>query len=291
MKKQDVDIIVCVKQIRHTYTRTGMEEADHFLAPEDTVFAVNPPDVSALELALRARDRMGGGSITLLTAGPLIAEKALRACLAMGANRLCRVDVDDSLDPYRKSRVLAGFINRLGADAVLCGVASMDSRNGQVGPLLGHLLDVPYVADVTGWSVVEDLGSAVVQRNRGRGAAEELSCPLPAVLGVGTGRIDLRLPTFSGRQRAAASAMETFRCPNDKVAPRLATVSTGPARPRSRAAPAPDSRLPAHQRIELLLAGSLVEKKGRMLTGPVEDQVEGIVSFLQDRGILRSSKT
>ena len=49
-------IIVCAKQIRHTYARTGISPESHFICPEDGVYRVNPHDEAALELALRLKD-------------------------------------------------------------------------------------------------------------------------------------------------------------------------------------------------------------------------------------------
>ena len=49
--------------------------------------------------------------------------------------------------------------------------------------------------------------------------------------------------------------------------------------------PAPDTNLKAFDRIEQLLAGSLVEKKGIILGGSLESQVEGIITFLRTKGV------
>ena len=51
---------------------------------------------------------------------------------------------------------------------------------------------------------------------------------------------------------------------------------------------APDSRQHAYYRIMQLLTGSTVEKKGEILTGNPESQVEGIVAFLETNGFLES---
>jgi len=50
-------IIVCVKQIRQTYARTGMDPEQYFLKPEDSVYRINPYDEAALELALQHKRR------------------------------------------------------------------------------------------------------------------------------------------------------------------------------------------------------------------------------------------
>ncbi|MBL7225811.1 MAG: hypothetical protein ISS59_06720 [Desulfobacteraceae bacterium] len=44
----------------------------------------------------------------------------------------------------------------------------------------------------------------------------------------------------------------------------------------------------SYDRIQQLLTGSQVEKKGEMLRGSPESQVEGIISFLDRHGFLES---
>jgi len=74
----------------------------------------------------------------------------------------------------------------------------------------------------------------------------------------------------------------------DTVFPQSICTKTFPPRPRPKKALAPDSRLDAYDRIEQLLTGSRVEKKGEMLRGDPESQVKGIISFLDGHGFLES---
>ena len=60
-------IVVCVKQIAHTYARTGMDPDQYYLAPEDQVFRVNPCDELAIGMALHAKKIAGEAKIFLLT--------------------------------------------------------------------------------------------------------------------------------------------------------------------------------------------------------------------------------
>ena len=54
--------------------------------------------------------------------------------------------------------------------------------------------------------------------------------------------------------------------------------------------PAPDSEAEAFYRIEHLLMDSRVEKKGTILEGDRESQVDGILSFLEEHGFIESKK-
>ena len=303
-------IIVCAKQIRHTYARTGTSPEAHFIAPEDGIYRVDPHDETALELALRLKDQIDTATVVLLTLGPMIADTEIRRCLAAGADDLYQININaqpapkndpdplDQPDPWVKSDLIARAVAQLEADLVLCGKASLDKASGQVGALLAHRLDRPFVSAITDLAYtvgagVDDASADAtgaplqVQRSTGRGVREMIECRLPAVFSVDLGR-DLRLPKFAGRQRAQAYVPRQLDYGTDLDAPKTVCARRFQPRPRPKIVPAPDSGLPAYDRVEQLLTGSKVEKKGELLTGSTESQVEGIVTFLQANGFLES---
>ena len=293
-------IIVCAKQIRHTYARTGTSPELHYISPEDGVYRVNPHDEAALELALRLKDDYENITVVLLTLGPMIAEDEMRRCMATGADDLYQINVNrhppygedplDQPDPWVKSDLMARAVKDLKGDLVLCGKASLDKGSGQVGALLAHRLDLPFVSAITDLTItdlsMDKSGSTLqVQRSAGRGVREIIECRLPAVFSVDLGR-DLRLPKFAKRQWAEAYATRHLDYGADVDAPKMVCARRFQPRPRPKIVPAPDSRLQAYERIMQLLSGSKVEKKGEMLTGSPESQVDGIVAFLKANGFL-----
>ena len=111
-------IIVCLKQIRFTYARTGKIPEEYFLSPEDMITRINPHDEAALEIALCVKEIQGNGEIMIITLGPIITENELRRCLAMGADCLYQIDDRRELDSWQKSGLLARAIKDLEADIV-----------------------------------------------------------------------------------------------------------------------------------------------------------------------------
>ena len=283
-------IVVCVKQISHTYARTGMDPERDFLAPEDQVFRVNPYDELAVAVALHTKGLAGEGEISALTLGEIIAEKELRRCMAMGVDHLFQIDMPGRVDPWQKSLFLARAIKGLGADLVLCGKESIDTRNGQVGAFVAHHLGVPFVSSVRDVSISSDRGSLEIQRSAGRGIREVIECPLPAVFSVDAGAVEPPFPTYEEKQQGQALPVQSIVYDKDSVSPQTICTKIFPPRPRPKKAPAPDPGLDAFNRIGQLLTGSRVEKKGEMLTGSPESQVEGIISFLEGHGFLASKK-
>ena len=292
-------IIVCAKQIRHTYARTGISPESYFISPEDGVYRVNPHDEAALELALRLKDESDNITVSLLTLGPMIARLEIQRCMATGADNLYQIKVNgqpqserdplDQPDPWVKSDLIARAVRELQADLVLCGKESLDKSSGQVGALLAHRLDRPFVSAITDLSLDESGGIIQVQRSAGRGIREIIECRLPAVLSVDLGP-DLRLPKFAQRQWAESYTPRQLEYGADVDDPKIVCTRRFQPRPRPKIVSAPDSRMHAYERIMQLLTGSKVEKKGEILTGSPESQVEGIISFLETHGIIETGK-
>lgn len=278
-------IIVCIKQIAHTYCRSGFDPDRHFLAPEDTLYRINPYDEAALGLALTVKEALGRGEISLLTLGPLMAETELRRCLALGADHIYQID-EESADPWVKSIYLAQAIKDLEARLVLCGKESLDKQNGQIGAFLAHHLGRPFVSAITQLTVSPDGQSGTVQRSGGRGIRESLLCPLPAVFSVDMGLQGPLFPTYPDKKQAWSVPIQRIGVQDPMPEPRTIMTEVFPPRPRPKIVPAPDCSRPAYERIEQLLMGTRIQKMGARLTGSPESQVEGIMDFLREHKFL-----
>jgi electron transfer flavoprotein beta subunit len=281
-------IIVCMKQIRHVYARSGMDPSTRFLTSEDEIDMVNPFDEVALEMGLRVKETLGKGQVTLLTLGPMIAEPEVRRCLGMGADRLVHIEANQDIDPWRKSFFLARAMQEIGVGLVLCGKESMDRKSGQVGAYVAHRLGLPFVSAVVSVALKPGTGALEAERRGGRGVREIITCSLPAVLSVDMG-LDVRLPRFEDKQRALFAPIEKRIYVEEGDPARTVVRATFPPRPRPKKVFTPDSRLDAFERIQQLLVGSRVEKKGSRLTGTADSQVEGVVSFLKEHGFVPPS--
>jgi electron transfer flavoprotein beta subunit len=287
----DMKIVVCIKQICYTYARSGMDPGRNFLAPEDKIYRINPCDETALELALRIMDFHANSEVILVTLGGLIAEDELRRCLAMGADHLFQIKMEDSRDSWAKSLALAQAAKSLAADLVLCGKESADCQNGQVGAFLAHHLKMPFVSAITDIAVSDNDLTANVQRSSDRGMREEIACLLPAVFSVNAGSVEPRLPTYEGRKNADAYTIQELACTGDRTMPKLISEKIYPPRPRPKKVSAPDNQLEAYQRIKQLLTGSRVEKTGTLLDGSPQSQVDGIIAFLEKHGFIESKQS
>lgn len=292
-------IVVCVKQVGIVAARSAFAAAaPDRLAPEAVVHALNPCDETAVEEALRLREKYGGGDVTVVSVGPPRAAEALRRCLAMGADDAVHV-VDGSPgadDPWAVSRALAAVARRTGYDLVLCGRIAADDGMGVVGTYLAELLGLPVVTAVVRVELRPADRTASLQRALGRGHRESVECPLPAVLTVERALNRPRYPTLAGRRRAERQEIVTVDPegadgPNvsGNQPPPLEIVRLAPPKIRPRKILAPDENSSAADRLQWILSAGRQRKGGNQVAGDPAGLVDGIVDFLRERRLLRGS--
>ncbi len=198
-------IVVCVKWVGALGDDVEFNDGGTGVDPDYLLFSLNEWDACATEEALRLRDAAGGGEVVVATVGGEESERALRHCLAMGADRAVRVAIDDPLvlDPLTVGRLLSSVVRRERADIVLCGAQSSDATHGATGPALAAFLDVPCVTVVT--KVELSGGSATVRRELEAGLVDITDVVLPAVLTIQTGINEPRYVTHRALQQAQRS--------------------------------------------------------------------------------------
>jgi electron transfer flavoprotein beta subunit len=205
------DSIVCVKQVPDTANVTGEAmKADGTVNRGALAAVFNPDDLHALEAALQVRDAFGG-SVTVLTMGPVGAAEVLRECLYRGADRAILVNDRRAAasDTLATSYILSRAIHKIDRfDLVFCGRQAIDGDTAQVGPQIAEKLGI---AQVTYFEKLVDLTDRTirVRRNVGNGW-EVLEARLPLLLTV--------LDSANEARPAAAKRVMRFkraRCPGE----------------------------------------------------------------------------
>jgi electron transfer flavoprotein beta subunit len=126
---------------------------------------INPDDKTAIETALQLKEKCGA-TVTVITMGPMQAEKALREALAMGADEAFLISdrAFAGSDTLATSTIIAGAIKKLGADVVFCGRQAIDGDTAQVGPQISEHLDIPQITYAAAIDYNADHGSLIVKR-------------------------------------------------------------------------------------------------------------------------------
>ena len=190
-------ILVCIKHVPDTEAKikVGPEGKSPDLAGVKMI--VSPYDEFALEEALLIKEEGLATEVVVLGAGDEGAQGSLRQELAMGADRAIHV-VDASLataDPLTRARALAAAIREEAPELVFTGKTGVGDDEGQVGPMLGELLDRPHAGAVDELTVASGRFTA----HRGiEGAVEILEGHLPAVITWDKGNRTPRYPSLRG---------------------------------------------------------------------------------------------
>lgn len=182
-------IVVCVKQVATLGDEVEFTDDGRGVDPDYLEYALNEWDSYATEEALLLREAAGEGEVIVVSVGDEEAEKSMRRCLAMGADRAIRV-AGESIpagDPITTAKALAGVVRGENPDLVLCGVQSSDAVQGATGTALAELLGLPRVAVVKKLEYDGAAGKAVVQRELEGGLLEVCEVETPALLTIQTG--------------------------------------------------------------------------------------------------------
>jgi electron transfer flavoprotein beta subunit len=177
--------IVMVKQVPDTANISGQ-----VMKPDGTVnrsklpTVFNPEDKVALELALQLRDRYGG-TVKVLTMGPLKASELLRECLYMGADQAFLISDRKfaGADTLATSYVLAKAIQKIGGyDLIFAGRQAIDGDTAQVGPQTAEKLGIPQITYAE--EIIEADKDKVRVKRKIDGGFEVLVGTLPLLLTV-----------------------------------------------------------------------------------------------------------
>jgi len=192
-------ILVCVKFVPDP----AQLQADAAGRPDlrQAPFRISTFDENAIEAALRLAAEHGGRAVALSVCAQLPPRDVVLKALAMGVAAVYLIKDEERLarDPLRVATALAAGARAAAArenlarwDLVICGEASADEYNQQVGPRLAAALDLPAITYATNLA----LNEGVLSAERGiEDRSETLEVSAPALATVGTEINTARMPT------------------------------------------------------------------------------------------------
>ena len=313
-------ICVCVKQAPDSssvYVDPISGQVDY----ERFVQVLNPADACAVEAAVRLKEELGG-MVLALTLGPVDAEGALRAALAIGADTAIRLWHPQASDwgPFTVAAALAAYIRRgqggdtdgrkvtslppFIPDLVLCGDVSSDWASGTVGPALAEMLDLPQITGVMQLKVVNLQTDATnktdnsqnttmqVTRRLERGYREVLEVQPPLLITVTSDLNEPRYPSLPAHMTALRAKIplldpqifigESLEYESDETT----LIEMHTPRPRPRRIAAPDSHHSAFERIGEIVSGGATGRQTRLVEGSPDELAKALVEFLKSKGFV-----
>ena len=227
-----MNIVVCVKRVPATDTQIKVGSDGVTLDPAGVEFVLNPYDEIAVEEALKLKEATGDGSVTVVTLGSGDAQKELRTCLAMGADKAVLINAGDvQHDAFSTAETLAAQIKTMECDLVLCGKQAVDGDDNQIAGRLAALLEFAGVTEVKALELSDGVYTATRDIE---GAQEIVRCKGPAIFSAQKGLNEPRYASLKGIMAAKRKPLEEVAATDAKPATTVASLSLPPARPDGR---------------------------------------------------------
>ncbi|NDD05880.1 MAG: electron transfer flavoprotein subunit beta, partial [Proteobacteria bacterium] len=121
-----MNIIVLVKQVPDTETKIKISGDKKSIEKTDVKWVINPYDEFAIEQALKTKEQLKAGSVTVVSMGPDRVVESLRTAIAMGADNAVHVKTDQPLDSYLVGKTLAEVVKKESGQLVFTGKQGID---------------------------------------------------------------------------------------------------------------------------------------------------------------------
>jgi electron transfer flavoprotein beta subunit len=233
------------------------------IATDGIKWVISSFDEFAVEEAIRMKEKMNAGTVTIVSLGPDRAIESIRTALAMGADNAVHINDGayyDKADPYATAQVLAAAVKGLTYDVVFLGKQAIDDDSSQVPAMVGELLGLPVVTQVIKFEPAADKKSAVVTREI-EGGQMVLDVPLPAVFSAQKGLNEPRYASLPGIMKAKKKPVDV------KNAAGLG-VSAGPM------TVVKEMSLPPARQAGKVIAGDDAKAKAAALAKALHDEVK-----------------
>ncbi|MFY9270769.1 MAG: electron transfer flavoprotein subunit beta/FixA family protein [Candidatus Manganitrophaceae bacterium] len=198
-----MNIAVCIKQVPASESKVKPSADGKDIDRTGLTYVVNPYDEFGLEEALRIKERLKTGQVTVFALGPEKTAEALRTCLAVGADQAVHIK-DPALeggDAYATARALAAALKKNRYDILFFGRQAIDDDNSAVGIHVAEMMGLPHVAAVNKLELFPEEKRAVVHRQI-EGAVEVLDVNLPALFTCQKGMNEPRYASLPGIMKA-----------------------------------------------------------------------------------------
>ena len=203
-----MNIIVLVKQVPDTETKIRVTSDKKGIEQGDIKWVINPYDEFAIEQALKTKEQLKTGSVTVISMGPDRTVDALRTALAMGADNACHIKGDGPWDTALVAHALAETIKKESGQLVFTGKQAIDDDQASTFSYLAELLDWPCISVVVACEVSPE--KAVVQREVEGGIRFKMESPLPCVIAVDKGINTPRYASLPGIMKAKKKEIKTY---------------------------------------------------------------------------------
>ena len=186
-------ILVCITNVPDTTAKITFTDNDTKLNKNGVQYIIGPYDDYALARGVELKEKLGG-TVTVLHVGEAEADPQIRKALAIGADDAIRINADPT-DSYFVASQIANVARQNSYDLILMGRESIDFNSGVVHGLVGEMLGIPSYSPVMKLDIEGNTAKIAREIDGGK---ENLSAPLPLVLGCQEPISEWKIPNMRG---------------------------------------------------------------------------------------------
>jgi electron transfer flavoprotein beta subunit len=201
-------ILVCISHVPDTTSKINFVDDDTVFDKNGVKFVINPNDEFGLTRAVWFQQKQQA-EITVITVGDPSCEPTLRKCLAIGADKALRVDLNPT-DGFQVAQQLSAHCKVENYDLIIAGRESIDYNGAMVPGMVSALLGYNFV---TNCMALEIDGNSVKASREIDEGIESVSCQLPLVIGAQKGLVeekDLIIPNMRGIIQARQKSLSVI---------------------------------------------------------------------------------
>ncbi|MBY5502389.1 electron transfer flavoprotein subunit beta/FixA family protein [Rhizobium leguminosarum] len=194
--------------------------------------SMNPFDEISVEEAIRLREAGAATEIVVVSIGGVKSEEALRAALAMGADRAILIETTETVEPLGVAKLVKQVADEEQPGMIIVGKQAIDDDSAQTGQMISALLNWPQATFAS--KVQLGVGKASITREVD-GGLQTIEVDLPAVVTT-----DLRLnePRYASLPNIMKAKKKPLsrKVPSDfdvDISPRLTVMKTEEPTPRA----------------------------------------------------------
>jgi len=200
-----MNILLCASKTPDTTAKIVFADDKKSLKTDGVTFILNPYDDHALARAMDIKEKTGA-TLTVAHVGDASSEQILRKCLAVGADKVIRIDANPT-DAYQVAGYLAQVAQAGNYDLIITGRESIDYNGNQVCEFMGEMLDLPTVSYVTFLDVE---GETIKMKRFIDGGEETLHINGPVVISATKELAEMRIPNMRGIMAARTKPIGLF---------------------------------------------------------------------------------
>lgn len=206
-----MNLFVLLKQVPDTETKIRITADKSNIEKSDIKWVVNPYDEFAIEEAIKTKERLKEGTVTVVTVGPDRAVDALRTAVAMGADNAIHVKADnDIVDNFLVARALSEVLKKESPSIIYTGKQAIDDDSAATFGMVAQLLDIPSASVIIKAELSADKKSVRAEREVEGGTKHMIELPTPCLLAVDKGINTPRYASLPGIMKAKKKEIKTY---------------------------------------------------------------------------------